>query len=121
MQGIMQLEKRLKEFVEQTEGIRGVIISTPEGLPFSYYSSGKFDADLIAAITSSIFALAKKSGRAADLGLPNEITIHMEDGSLYIFPLGSLVFGILTLPGAMTGMVLVNARKILGDLEKLEI
>ncbi len=94
-----------------------MVLATPEGLTYAYYSDRVFDPDMVSAIISAVFALVKKSGRSTDLGEPKEITAHLEEGSLHIFPLGDLVLGVETLPGVMTGMVLMNARKMLEDLK----
>ncbi len=96
-----------------------MVLATPEGLTYAYYSDRAFDPDMASAIISSMFALVKKSGRAANLGSPKEISAHLEEGSLHIFPLGDLILGVETLPGVMTGMVLMNARKMLKDLRAL--
>jgi len=119
MAAIREIEDRLRQFVADTEGVMGVVISTPEGLTYAYYSDRVFDPDLVSAIIASMFALARKSGRTADMGAPREINVHLEEGSLYIFPLGDLILGIETLPGVMAGMVLMNARKMLKDLEEV--
>lgn len=119
MAAIHEIEERLRRFVADTEGVMGVVLSTPEGLTYAYYSDRAFDPDMVSAIISSMFALAKKSGRSAELGRPKEISVHLDEGSLHIFPLGELVLGVETLPGVMTGMVLMNARKMLKDLKVL--
>jgi len=117
MATIREIEDRLRQFVADTEGVIGVVISTPEGLTYAYYSDRAFDPDLVSAIIASMFALARKSGRTAGMGSAKEINVHLEEGSLYIFPLGELVLGVETLPGVMTGMVIMNARKMLKELE----
>ncbi len=96
-----------------------MVISTPDGLTYAYYSDRAFDPDMVSAIIASMYVLARKSGRSADMGDPKEISVHLEEGSLYIFPLGDLILGVETLPGVMTGMVLMNARKMLKELGSL--
>ncbi|NPB03228.1 MAG: roadblock/LC7 domain-containing protein [Thermotogae bacterium] len=120
MAAIHTLDERLKKFVSDTEGVVGVVISTPEGLTFAYQADRPFEPDAYAAIVASLYSLASKSGRAGDMGKVKEITIHMEEGSFIVFPLGNLILGIIALPNAITGMILTNARRMLRDLEELE-
>jgi len=105
MATIREIEDRLRQFVADTEGVIGVVISTPEGLTYAYYSDRAFDPDLVSAIIASMFALARKSGRTAGMGSAKEINVH------------ELVLGVETLPGVMTGMVIMSARKMLKELE----
>jgi predicted regulator of Ras-like GTPase activity (Roadblock/LC7/MglB family) len=119
MAAIHNITERLRQFVADTEGVMGVVISTPEGLTYAYYSDRVFDHEMVSAIIASMYSLAKKSGRSADMGKPKEISVHLEEGSLYVFPLGELILGVETLPGVLTGMVLTNARRMLKDLEEI--
>ena len=119
MRSLRDVEERLKEFVSETEGVVGVVLATPEGLTYSYYSDRAFDPDTISALVASMFSLVKRIGRAAGLELPKEMSVHLEEGSLHIFPIGELVVGVEALPGVMTGMVLVSTRRMLEDLKSI--
>lgn len=117
MTALRDVEERVRKFTSDTEGVVGVILATPEGFPYAYFSKGPLDAEVAAAFISSVFAFAKKMGRAAEMGRPLEINLHFGNGSIYVFPLGELVLGVRTLPGTSIGMVLMNARKMLKDLK----
>ena len=117
MTALRDVEERVRKFASDTEGVVGVILATPEGFPYAYFSKGPLDAEVAAAFVSSVFAFAKKMGRAAEMGRPLEINLHFGNGSIYVFPLGELVLGVRTLPGTSIGMVLMNARKMLKDLK----
>ncbi len=119
MRSLRDIEERLKEFVSETEGVVGVVLAIPEGLTYSYYSDRAFDPDTISALVASMFSLVKRIGKAAKLNFPKEMSIHLEEGSLHIFPVGELVIGVEALPGVMTGMVLVNTRKMLEELKSI--
>ncbi len=116
---LRDVEERIRRFATGTDGVVGVILATPEGFPYAYFTKGPLDAEVAAAFISSVFAFAKKMGRAADMGRPLEINLHFGNGSIYVFPLGELVLGVRTLPGTSIGMVLINARKMLKDLKAL--
>ena len=117
MTALRDVEERVRKFTSDTEGVVGVILVTPEGFPYAYFFRDSLDAEMAAAFVSSVFAFAKKMGRAAEMGRPLEINLHFGNGSIYVFPLGELVLGVRTLPGTSIGMVLMNARKMLKDLK----
>ena len=113
------VEKRLKRFVHETEGVVGVVLATSDGFTYSYYSDRAFDPDTISATVSFMFSLINRISEIADLDDPLEMNIHLAEGNLHIFPIKDMLLGVEALPDAMTGMVLVNTRRLLRDLRAM--
>ncbi len=94
-----------------------MVLATSDGLTYSYYSDRAFDPDTISATISFMFSLIRQISEVGELDEPLEINIHLAEGNLHIFPIKDLLLGVEALPGAMTGMVLVNTRRLLRDLK----
>ncbi len=116
MQG--RLYDLLKKLVEDSPDIIGVVVSTFDGLPISFYSTYSYDPDIQAAISSAIVTLSENSVRDADLGDVSEILIVADKGKIFLYPMGDMVLGVLADRNANTGMIFMKARKALDEIRE---
>lgn len=75
-------EKQLETLIADVPGIRVALVSTGDGLPIASSGSDRTLTNKLAAMTSSKHALAEALFREAKLGVPTNVIIESEEGTI---------------------------------------
>lgn len=106
--------------LEVVDGARCALVATADGFALAHAARGSSDADRLAAMVSSMGALAEAASRESGIGTPRCLVVESTEGRLVVrcFQAGShpLVLAVLTDARVALGMVwsqLVQAERSL--------
>ncbi len=82
---VSDCNKALADFMEETHGVKTVLIATPDGFEIASHSTGAaHSVENLAAVGSSLFALGASLASQFELGASRSITIDNDKGKVYI-------------------------------------
>lgn len=112
-------EKALEEFASETNGVKNVLLATPDGFQVAFHSvvGGEHSADNLAAVGSTLFSLANSIVSEFALGVNRSLTIDADKGKVYICSVDggedkSLVLLLEANQKAMLAHILHSSRKL---------
>jgi len=76
------------ELSQDVEGLKGIIISTMDGLPVASDIKSTEEQNRIAAMVSSLTILSRKVAPQLDVGKAEDVLIEGEDGKIFCYTLG---------------------------------
>ncbi|MBI5186537.1 MAG: roadblock/LC7 domain-containing protein [Nitrospinae bacterium] len=91
---IQEIAAILKQ-LNATEGIKGSLIITPDGMPVASLLEGGQDMDTVAAISSSIYLSITKSMEKLAIGDVNRYLLCTEFARFFIIGLGKMILIVL--------------------------
>jgi len=109
----------LENFVK-SNGLKGAVIATAEGLEMASYFQDEKDADIIAADIASLLASTSSVLYNTESGNLSEMIINATNGSIAIKDLGEDVsLGVLAPQGFKMGGLLVALKQFIKELREL--
>jgi len=78
-----------------TEGVKGSLLITPDGMPVSSMVGDDQDAETLAAVTSSIYLAISRSMEQLDAGEFTRYLLYTEFGRVFIIGLGNVILIVL--------------------------
>lgn len=112
-------ENALEEFLNETHGVKDVLLATPDGFEIASKSTGggAFSSDNLAAVGSTLFSLGTSVGDQLGQGTCRSITIDNDKGKVYISSIEggggkSLILLIESSHQAMLAHILHGSRKL---------
>ncbi|SUO95547.1 roadblock/LC7 domain-containing protein [Suttonella ornithocola] len=119
-------ESALEGFMNETSGVKNVLLATTDGFQVTSRSSGaadKHSADNLAAVGSSLFALGASLAGEFELGESRSITIDSDKGKVYIRAIDggkdkSLILLLEAGQQAMLAHILHGSRKLAESISK---
>lgn len=91
---IQEIVAILKQ-LNATEGVKGSLIITPDGMPVASLLEGGQDEETLAAISSSIYLSITKSIEKLDLGEAVRYLLCTEFGRVFVIGLGKMILIVL--------------------------
>ncbi len=109
--------KELEEYTKSFRGINTALIATPDGFEIAAYNiQQKYDADKLAAVGSSVFALGVSLVQEFDLHNCKSIILDSERGKVFISTISdmqhSVIFIVQTDEQAILGNVMHGSKKL---------
>ncbi|MEA3324411.1 MAG: roadblock/LC7 domain-containing protein [Euryarchaeota archaeon] len=117
---IDQLNVLLADMTARVDCIRGVVISSADGLKIAdRFRDHSYDTPIVHAISASIVGLANKS--VHNLGLPpsDRVVIYTGEGIVAVFNLGNASLLTLLDPGANVGLVMIELQHAAEKVKKV--
>ena len=120
----MNLSERIREIFNELShdivGLKGVIVSTMDGLPVVSDIKSPEEQNRIAAIVSSLTILSRKVAPQLEVGKAEDLLIEGEDGKIFCYTLGDdAILALITDKNVNLGIVRMKLPVIKKQLEEL--
>ena len=117
---IDQLNVLLADLTARVDCIRGIVISSADGLKIAdRFRDHSYDTPIAHAISASIVGLANKSVRNLSLPPSDRIVIYTNDGIVAVFNLGNASLLALLDPDANVGLVMIELQHAAEKVKKV--
>jgi len=117
---IDQLNTILADISTRVECIRGIVVSSADGLKIAdRFRDHSYDTQVVHAISASIVGLANKS--VHNLGLPpfDRVAIYTDDGIVTVFNLDHASLLALLDPDANVGLVMIELQRTAEQIKRV--
>ncbi len=115
-----RIREIFKEVASDIEGLRGIIVSTIDGLPVASDIKSTEEQNRIAAMVSSLTILSKKVAPQLEVGKAEDLLIEGEKGKIFCYTLGEeAILALITDKRVNLGMVRMKVPLVKKQLEKL--
>lgn len=104
--------------LNSTDGIKGSLLMTPDGMPVTSLLGDGQDGDALAAISSSIFLAINKSMGKLDLGEVTRYVLCTEFGRVFIISLGKMILLVLAAQNIKIAQVNVAIFQAANSIKK---
>ncbi|MEA1966109.1 MAG: roadblock/LC7 domain-containing protein [Euryarchaeota archaeon] len=117
---IDQLNVLLAELTARVDCIRGIVISSADGLKIAdRFRDHSYDISIAHAISASIVGLANKSVLNLSLPPSDRIVIYTGEGIVAVFNLGNASLLALLDPDANVGLVMIELQHTAEKVKKV--
>jgi len=117
---IDQLNVLLADMAARVDCIRGIVISSADGLKIAdRFRDHSYDVPIAHAISASIVGLANKSVHNLSLPPSDRIVIYTDEGIVAVFNLGNASLLALLDPGANVGLVMIELQHTAEKVKKV--
>lgn len=111
------VDSKLKELVEENNGIYAVILSSIDGHAIAKYTTKEFAESRLAAMTSSCLALGEKIAKESDQSGCDFVIVQNENGFIVLKRIGTkLVLTSFADKSTSMGMLLSGTRNVAENL-----
>lgn len=90
-----ELRKILSD-LKSVDGVTGIILISPEGLPMASELPEAIDPELFSATAITVYASCEKTMTGIDLGKPSMISIEADEGKIFLVNCKEGILGVLT-------------------------
>lgn len=101
-----------------TEGIKGSLLMTPDGMPVTSLLGDGQDGETLSAVASGIFLSIHKSMGKLDLGEVTRYVLCTEFGRVFIISLGKMLLLVLAAPNIKIAQVNVAIFQAANSIKK---
>jgi tetratricopeptide (TPR) repeat protein len=112
------LDKPVKRLLDM-DTVKGVFISTKDGLLIKNYGNGERDIESICASVAAICMDVDESFRMLKRGGLTRCIVEKPDETLCVMAVGDSLLTVITKVEAKPGLVFVYARKIIDEIEEI--
>ncbi len=114
------IRKVFEKLFRDLKGLRGIVISTIDGLPVASDMKSSGEEDRISAIISSIAILSKKVAPQLNIGGAEDFMIEGENGKVFFYSIGEdAILALITDREVNLGMIRMVLPGIREELEEL--
>ena len=109
----IQIEKILQDLHSVSDDILLSLVTTWDGLTISTHNNlSNNDDQTMAAMTSELLSVSKRSAQALESGDVNEMLLHCSKNNILLMPSGSIVvLALITKPDINLGLLFIEARR----------
>ncbi len=101
-----------------TEGIKGSLLITPDGMPVTSLLDSSQDEETLAAISSSIYLSINKSMEKLSIGGVTRYVLCSEFGKTFIVGLGGMILIVLAKPSIQIARINVAIFQAANSIRK---
>ncbi len=91
----MEELKKVLSNLKSVDGVTGIILISPEGLPITSDLPEAVDPDLFSATAITVYAACEKTMMGIDFGKPFMISIEADEGKIFLVNCGDGILGVL--------------------------
>ena len=102
---MIRVLERILIDLNRTEGLRGSLVVSKEGLIMSQHVPDSFNSDLIGALTTNVITASQKTLEQLGLGVLQAITVEGSEGKTVVMEIGDVMLIVMTEPSVNLGMV----------------
>ena len=111
---------RLRDLQSRTPDVEASAIVSADGLIIASSLPGGVEEDRVSAMSAAMLSLGERIATELGRGSLDEVYIHGEDGYVLLMASGpDAVLTVLARQQAKLGLVLLEMRRAVGDLEEL--
>jgi len=111
---------RLRDLQSRTPDVEASAIVSVDGLIIASSLPGGVEEDRVSAMSAAMLSLGERIATELGRGFLDEVYIHGEDGYVLLMAPGrDAVLTVLARQQAKLGLVLMEMRRAVGDLEEL--
>ncbi len=111
---------RLRDLQSRTPDVEASAIVSVDGLIIASSLPGGVEEDRVSAMSAAMLSLGERIATELGRGFLDEVYIHGEDGYVLLMASGrDAVLTVLARQQAKLGLVLLEMRRAVGDLEEL--
>lgn len=116
-------QTELEQFARETVGVQAAVLVTADGFELASYRAGKVVSAKVAAMGSSIQALAKALAKEAGVSEMRNTLIEAEGGTVLVMAVPDskpkLTLAVVTSNSAITGHLMWSARNCCAAVSRL--
>ncbi len=117
---IDQLNAILADVSSRVECIRGIVVSSTDGLKIAdRFRDHSYDTQVAHAINASLVGMANRSVHNLGLPLFDHATIHTGEGIIVVFNLNDASLLAMLDPGANVGLVTIELQHVAEQVKKV--
>ncbi len=105
-----ELRKILSD-LKSVDGVTGIILISPEGLPMVSELPEAVDPDLFSATAVTVYAACEKTIMGIDFGKPSMISIEANEGKIFLVNCGEGILGVLSDNRVNLGLLRIMLNK----------
>lgn len=106
------LKTQIESLRNSIPELRGVLLSSNEGLPVAHSLSNGTDPNRVAAMAAAASNLGRRISESLAAGQLAEVTVRSDDGALFVYSAGpKAVLAVMGPMGSNAGLIHLEARE----------